>query len=425
MTFANFPLAARLLAIVLTVTLLFACDAASPPELAIVPLPPTYRATATPTVAPLFTVVPKNTPTLSPATRNLSAGAAATPLPTITPVGGPIPVRDLMALSEYQRGIAFVALGHDDYQSAESQQSLDNLFATGANFISLLVTWYQGDWRSTRIYPSDQTATDEELTYVINYAHAHGIKVLLKPQIDFAFDFAHWRGEIAFGNEADWRAWFDSYREFILHYARFAQANSVEEFSVGTELVAASTRTQDWRAIIRAVRQEYTGLLTYAANHSGEEVAIEFWDDLDFIGVNVFYHLTNFRGPTVDMLLEAWELPVVQLTRLHNRFPNRPIIFTEVGYRSMDRANVWPWDWQLDGLVDLQEQADLYEAMFETWWKQPERSWFRGLFIWNWRADPNHGGANDQDYTPHNKPAEEILKRYFLGSQEFQSIGTP
>jgi hypothetical protein len=35
------------------------------------------------------------------------------------------------------------------------------------------------------------------------------------------------------------------------------------------------------------------------------------------------------------------------------------------------------------------------------------------MFIWNWLAHPDQGGQEDGDYTPHNKPAEEILRRYF------------
>ncbi len=29
---------------------------------------------------------------------------------------------------------------------------------------------------------------------------------------------------------------------------------------------------------------------------------------------------------------------------------DKPILFTEVGYRSIDGANRWPWDWQRDAI---------------------------------------------------------------------------
>lgn len=378
-------------------------------EQAAVPHAPQYAATAR--VSP---IAPEQraTPT-PPASAPLNMPRATTRVPDAAPNLPRKPARDPAALNQYQRGIAYVATRRDEYRSAESRAALDKLFATGANYISILVTWYQSDIHSTEITPTPQTPSDLDLAFVIEYAHAHGVQVLLKPQLDLSNDAEHWRGQIQFDDERAWQKWFASYREFILYYARFAQTHGVAEFAVGTELVGTTKRTADWRALIRAVRQEYTGLLTYSANHSGEELQIQFWDDLDFIGVNVFYHLTNYRTPTMQDILEGWSSPVRQLTTLHNAFPNQPIIFTEVGYPSMDLASVWPWNWKRDGALDLQEQAMLYDGLFQTWWYHPERPWFRGMFIWNWLPDPNQGGMNDTDYTPHGKPAEEILRRYY------------
>ncbi len=379
-------------------------------EQAALPPPPVY---ASPPSTPFSTRTRNGY--VSPTATNIPKRAVAPPphIPTRIAIAPRALSRDPAALHEFQRGIAYIAVKREQYRSADSQRALDKLFATGANYISVLVTWYQTDIHSTDIAPSPDTPTDEELAFVIDYARAHGVKVLLKPQLDLLHDKKHWRGEIQFDNETDWQMWFTAYRKFILHYARFAQAQGVQEFAVGTELYATTTRAADWRALIRAVRQEYTGLLTYAANHSGEEVRVQFWDDLDFIGVNVFYHLTNYRTPTMPQILEGWAMPVRQLTSLHRAFPNQPIIFTEVGYPSMDLASAWPWNWQRNGAVDLEEQAMLYEGLFQTWWRHPERPWFRGMFIWNWLADPNQGGLKDADFTPHGKPAEEILKLYY------------
>lgn len=401
-----------LIALVLTCLAPGCANPAAQHEQSAVPNAPAYAPTATP--LPLKPTRQKQVPTPapvkpSPPPLNAMPGAG----PPRAPIPPRKPTRDAAALNEYRRGIAYIAVDRGEYQSKESQQALDALFATGANTISVLVTWYQDNVRATDIAPSPRTPTDADLEFVIAYAHAHGVEVLLKPQLDFTNDEQHWRGEISFDNERDWQKWFASYRNFILYYARFAQTNGVREFAVGTELWDTTKRTQDWRALIRAVRAEYTGLLTYSANHSGEEMQIEFWDDLDYIGVNVFYHLTSYRTPTLGQILEGWQAPIQQLTKLHRRFPKQPIVFTEVGYPSMDLASVWPWNWERAGAVDLQEQAVLYDALFQTWWHNPEYPWFRGMYVWNWLPDPMQGGPNDADYTPHGKPAEEILKYYY------------
>src|SRR5439155_13847794 len=114
--------------------------------------------------------------------------ATVTPGPSSTPVVLRTPSHDLSALNEYQRGIAYVSLKNGAYRTAESDRSLDLLFATGANYISLLVTWYQSDSHSTDIHRTENTPADDELAHVINYAHAHGVHILLKPQIDFTND---------------------------------------------------------------------------------------------------------------------------------------------------------------------------------------------------------------------------------------------
>jgi hypothetical protein len=398
---------------ILAVLILASCqELPAPTEIPAAPLPPSLPTSiAQNQVA--ATPLPSATPTRSRPTPTITRPA---PSPTFTPIPSRVPLHDLAALNEYQHGIAYISLVDAAYRSAESDRSLDLLFATGANYISLLVTWYQIDWQSTDIQRAANTPSDEDLAHVINYAHEHGVHVLLKPQVDFTNDPDHWRGQINLPDDNAWQRWFESYRQFILYYARFAQRNDVEELSVGTELETPSKNTRQWRAIIRAVRAEYTGLLTYSANHSGEELSVQFWDDLDFIGVNNFYHLTNYRDPTVPQLLEGWKLPVLRLTRLHERFPSQPIIFTEVGYPSLDRANVWPWNWYRPATIDLEEQARCYEALFRVWWKNPDHPWFRGLFIWNWRANPDQGGPKDGDYTPHAKPAEIVLKAWFADS---------
>ena len=47
-------------------------------------------------------------------------------------------------------------------------------------------------------------------------ARARGLKVALKPHVDFTNDAAHWRGEIgpAFG-PTEWTAWFASYSAYM------------------------------------------------------------------------------------------------------------------------------------------------------------------------------------------------------------------
>jgi hypothetical protein len=62
--------------------------------------------------------------------------------------------------------------------------------------------------------------------------------------------------------------------------------------------------------------------------------------------------------------------------------------------------------------VDLDAQVTGYSRVFQIVWGQP---WLAGMYWWRWDADPNTGGAGDKTYTPHNKPAEQVLKSYYSG----------
>ena len=66
-----------------------------------------------------------------------------------------------------------------------------------------------------------------------------------------------------------------------------------------------------------------------------------------------FAHLAGQAG----QLVAAWQPQVTRLGNLSRKW-NKPILFTEIGYRSIDGANTAPWDYQVSAKIDLQEQAD-------------------------------------------------------------------
>lgn len=161
------------------------------------------------------------------------------------------------------------------------------------NWISLIVTRYQDTIESTTIYTTTATPADGDLVHVINQAHSLGMNVMLKPHLDLTNDPSHWRGDIGSGfSEADWIAWFTSYKSFINHYAQLAQTSGADQFCVGTELVSTEFRATDWQSVIAGVRRFFTGPITYAANQ-GSEGSISWWDKVDFIGVDAYYPLTD------------------------------------------------------------------------------------------------------------------------------------
>ena len=347
--------------------------------------------TATPTPIPTAT----RAPTLTPA-------PTATPTPTVPPEPAP---------AGFQKGMSYAAWWNGAYSSAESDQALAELAATGSEWISLIVTCYQETVDAAEITCDlPRTPTDDDLIHVFHRARELELKVMLKPHLDLNNDDAHWRGDIgtAYTTEDEWAAWFAAYQTMIVRYAELAEAQQAEQVCVATELSGTIRREAEWRAVIDAVREAYSGPLVYASNH-GVESSIAWWDALDYIGVDAYYPLTSSIDPTLDELKAAWRVRVNPLQRLSQRV-ERPVVITEIGYRSIEGANVAPWEYATTRAVDLEEQDLCYRAALESLWGQP---WLAGIYWWNWETDPERGGAGDDGFTPHEKPAEETLRVYY------------
>lgn len=257
--------------------------------------------------------------------------------------------------------------------------------------------------------------SDQGLIHTTRQARKMGIKTLLKPHLWLRDRSGKWLGDIEMADEAQWQAWFKNYRTFILHYAQLAEQEKIEAFCIGTELhKAAVTHEQAWRDIIKEIRKIYSGQLTYAANWYLEYEEIKFWDDLDFIGVQAYFPLTKKNKPTVAELKKGWQQPIKAMAKMARHY-QKPVVFTEAGYKSTADAAIEPWKWPERGAAeDLykseETQQACYEAMFQSVWHQP---WFAGMYIWKWYPHLRDNGRDHRDFTPQNKPAAQILATWY------------
>lgn len=314
-----------------------------------------------------------------------------------------IPSEDPGPSPDFQKGMSYTAWSYEAYLSDESDESLRRMAEANVEWVAICFWWFQDDIFSTRIYPRPDlyTASNESIIHAIDTAHSLGLKVMLKPMVDTVG--LSWRGLIPPSD-----AWFESYGGFINSFAELAEETGVELYCVGCEFDFTDISESDWRGIVSGVRSRYSGPLTYAAGPASV-AGIEWWDALDYVGIDAYYPLSNGTDPTAGELVRSWNA-VADVIEGWQSGLGKPVIFTEVGYRSADGANRLPWNWQGDLEADLREQADCYEAAFSVMWN---RSWFNGFFWWNWETDPEAGGDGDDGYTPQNKPAEEILADWY------------
>jgi hypothetical protein len=288
------------------------------------------------------------------------------------------------------------------YSSNESLSAVDDIIAHGANTLAVLVTAYQTDAQSNEIRTEPgKTPSPASVAAVILKAQttvAVDMAVSIKLHVDL--DNGEWRGKIDPGDPVQW---FDSYRTFVMAWALEAENAAAEQFVVGTELAGTLKHEDQWRALLRDVRTVYSGELIYAASWD-EAPKVPFWDMVDVAGVNFYAPVAGRDDANRMDILRGWQ-PWLQRIRLLHKVAKRDILFSEIGYRSVDGAGQHPYDFNRTAPVDMQEQADLYWAALQA---LSEKPWVRGVYWWNWLAN---GSAQQEidDYTPKGKPAAEEL----------------
>jgi len=290
-------------------------------------------------------------------------------------------------------------------------KDLQELKAIGVNSILLVVNWYQADIRANLIEPrpdngqENSTISDQKLIRVIEQAHELGMKIVLFPYLRFDHRGpSDWRGILA---PKEFKVWAKQYENFILHYAELGKAHRVEVLSVGSELGSLESKTEFWTDLIAKVRQRFPGELIYSANWDHYTYPT-FWRELDYIAMTSYYPLSKLKEPTFPELLRTWQDLKKKILAFKSQYPQK-LIFTEVGYPSLDGGNVNPWNYFAQAKIDVEEQALCYLAFIEAWRDTPELA---GIFWWVWF---DAGGPQDGGFTPKGKPAEKLLKDWYGG----------
>jgi len=309
--------------------------------------------------------------------------------------------------------ISFVAS-----REAVSQEHMDAVLNLNANYAAVMPFGFIRNLETPDIkFNTDRQwfgETKAGIEQYIKMLHDNDIAVMVKPQIWI------WRGEftgyLKMNTEADWKTLEDSYRDFILTYAKGAAEMDVEIFCIGTELEQfIMERPQFWDGLISEIKKVYKGKLTYAANWD-EYKRVPFWKQLDYIGVDAYFPISESKTPTVAEATEGWQRWKKELKNISEE-NDKKIIFTEYGYRSLDFAGKEPWRSERDmpGL-NLDAQTNLTKAVFDEIYPQ---EWFAGGFIWKWFIDHKQsGGFENNQFTPQNKPVEEIIRQHFKAEKQ-------
>lgn len=313
----------------------------------------------------------------------------------------------------YLKGFNFAHEGYsiyNGYASTKATEAINKQNELGSNALALIPYSYIQNINKPAPFRFSNRAgseNDESIVHSAYEAKQKGMFTLLKPQI---FVGNSWPGDIEMLNQTDWDSFFDFYYKWIRHYAFLAEIHEMDALCIGVEFTKATLNQSDkWREMIRKTRSLFRGKLTYAANWGAEFENIDFWNELDFIGLNCYYPLSKKDNPTDEELKAKFDTIKTKINTVYSRF-KKPIVFTEIGFRSINM----PWKnphAEGDDSYNQEHQQRCYEVVFSGIENEP---WCGGILWWKFPSYLEYRGTENSAFTPNNKMAEAAVRRWFL-----------
>ena len=334
-------------------------------------------------------------------------------------------------LSLRYKGFAYPAFYNHAYEDADS---LAGVAATGANAVELTLEFGIDAVHSQVVTDTNYTDSLTALGNAIDEANALGLKVMVRPLIDFLdpsvtgpYSVGDWRQTY---QPSDTSTFFASYKQMIVAQAQIAQQHGAQMVSIGAELdqLANAPYASYWEDIIAAMRDAFNGELTYSASWN-TAAQVSFWSLLDYEGIDCYIPLSIASNPSVQALVDGWTQTATQsanpnaYSEIGGQSPiqyfqslamqsGKPLLFTEIGYANDTGAAGDPS--ADNNSVDPTLQANLYQAFFDAW-SQAGPTSLVGIFFWEW--DPNSSasnvGPNIDSFSPQNSPAQTVVTNGF------------
>lgn len=261
---------------------------------------------------------------------------------------------------------------------------LDRLQGLGVNWVSIHPYASIGADGSVRFREIDPKDPPVWLARPIREAHERGMAIFIKPHLAYWGSPFSWRGAIQFEDKTKRARFFEEYSDWILQVA--AATRGADAFAIGTELegmIEADDTVAAFRALATRVREVTDAHLTYAANWT-EYPRVRFWDQLDVIGVQAYFPLSEEEDPGEELLRRGWQTVLEDLRQLSEK-TGKPVVFTELGYDSTANAASRPWEGgsrrgATESALALQERCTRVALQV----LEEERDWLRGSFLWKW-----------------------------------------
>lgn len=223
---------------------------------------------------------------------------------------------------------------------------------------------------------------------------------------------------------------FNNYGVALNKMAKLAEDNKCYGMYVATNLVKTEKWDAQWVALIKNIRQSYSGKLFWRTNWwydaSWDSTSVanfvtmmnrKFWGEVDVIAIAAYFEVTAITSPTSQQIQTAItkvdkfnrnqniEQEIVDLQKLWKK----PIFFGELGIPPFADAPSQPWSDVKSGqtVVDYQVQVNWFDAWYQVFSKY---DWWLGYSVFT------IDDSNSQ-YNPYGHPAADVIKKQFMVNQ--------
>ncbi len=280
-----------------------------------------------------------------------------------------------------------------------------------------------------------------------------------------------WHGNI---QPDDPNRWFESFKIYLDSYLTLGQILKIDEFTIGAELYSMTVGIEDqwqaypygfpgrWVQLAKYVRSKIPGTrLMYDINFTDDRVTTDgigttggelerwryrlvdlanrtspsdhaawkdlsdFWNELDAIGIDVYRSLASPNQvlpktypELVDVLKQRTDSFATQMDNTFGQISlvlgnNKPVIFKELGFRSVDLGFIDPFSYAGTGTPNVTHQAAALQAYFESFWTTGW-PWFKGFNFWEISLDGTKEGPQDNGFSPvGKKQSEDVILKFF------------
>lgn len=195
------------------------------------------------------------------------------------------------------------------------------------------------------------------------------------------------------------------------------------------ELIATLKETLDPQGIeLRVPISDYLLISPSTRAKGSQQPPAEWLGSLPSLTVTSWSPLVPWgaSNDSVASFQSAWTAIADSLELVSSSLGGKPIVLAEVGFQSRWRCWERPNATVVPNIPDCARHADCYHMACQTngiegvFQALQGRSWLKGVYVYGMTTDPSLGGTYEWSHTPHGKPAEATIRRWYGNYTEFE-----